>query len=356
MSLGRARSAVVPAAGVFAALVVGGLLIAAIGKNPFTVYGLLLHGTFGSWYGIGQVLSKATPLLFTGLAVAVAFRGGLFNVGAEGQMTVGGLFSALAALGLAGWPAWVVLPAALAAAAAGGAALGGLAGWLKSRRGVHEVIATIMLNFIAFAAANALLLRIAVPATVRTELLPEAAWLPRLSTMLAPLPVASGIADGLRASPVSAAALLGIGAAVAVGAWLAATPRGFETRAVGAGAAAAATAGIDVGATVRRTLGLSGALAGLASAGFVLGNKHYYETGFAAGAGFMGIAVALVGRNHPLGIVPAALLFGALSHGGLVVNAEIPSEIVSVLQALVILFVVCGLGRPSLRRRGVLRA
>lgn len=333
------ESVAAPAASVILALVAGGALILVAGKNPLSVYALLFGQTLGSTYGIGQMLAKATPIALTGLSVAVCFRAGLFNVGAEGQMTIGGLCAALAGLAFPHAPAWVLLPLGLASAAAGGAATASLAGWLKSARGVHEVITTLMTNFIAAAIAGELMGRLAVTATVRTETLPEAAWLPRLAGMFEAIGL-SGIGGGLRASPANAAIFVALSCAGALAWFLRRTRAGFELRVAGVGPAAAATAGVEVARTTRLAFLLGGALAGLAGTSFVLGHKHHYETGFAAGAGFVGIAVALLGRNHPGGVLLAALLFGTLAHGGLVVNAEVSSEIVTVLQALVILFLI----------------
>jgi simple sugar transport system permease protein len=331
------ESIVAPLLSITLALAAGALLIFLAGKNPLAIYAQLAGGTFGSWYGIGQTLSKATPLLFTGLAVAVSFRAGVFNIGAEGQMIAGGFAGALAGIAVGGAPRVIALPLTIAAAAIAGGLVGWIAGWLRAERGVHEVISTIMLNFIATAAVGAMLGAVAAEGTVRTEMIGEGAWLPRLSVMF----------EGFKGSPVSAAFFLALGAAVLVWWLLWRSVLGYEIRVVGASPAAGRVAGIEVGRAIRRTFAISGALAGCASLGFVLGNKHYYETGFTAGAGFMGIAVALVGRNHPVGVVLAALLFGALSHGGLVVNAEISAEIVNVLQALIILFLIASL--PAFR-------
>lgn len=336
------ESIAAPVASVALALAAGAVLIALAGKNPLGVYALLFGETLGSAYGIGQMLAKATPIALTGLSVAVCFRAGLFNVGAEGQMIAGGLCAALAGLSFPHLPAVVLVPLGLLAAASGGALTASLAGWLKSARGVHEVITTLMTNFIAAAIAGQLMSGIAVEATVRTETLPEAAWLPRLAGIAQGLGL-STLGGALRASPVNAAAFLAIAAAVALAWLLARTRLGYELRVAGASPAAAATAGIDVGRTTRIAFLLGGALAGLAGTSFVLGHKHHYETGFTAGAGFVGIAVALVGRNHPGGVLLAALLFGTLAHGGLVVNAEVSAELVTVLQALVILFLIASL-------------
>ncbi len=303
--------------------------------------------SFGRGYGIGQTLFKATPLVFTGLAVALGFRTGVFNIGAEGQMILGALAAALA--GGAHLPApWPLLLALLAAAVAGGA-WGAIPGVLKSRFGAHEVINTIMLNFIAFALVAWLGHALFEPATVRTALLPESAWLARLEVIF----------PALHGSPANFSLLLALIAAAAVFVLLFRTRLGYELRVVGFNPAAGEYAGIRAGRTQALGLALSGALAGLAGVNFVLGYKHYFELGFSAGAGFLGIAVALIGRNHPLGVIVAALFFGALSYGGLVVNQRVPKELVEALQGLVILFAIAtqevisraiARGRPALPR------
>lgn len=343
-----------PAASVVLSLAAGAVLIRIAGQDPLAVYARLFGETLGSAYGIGQMLAKATPLALTGLSVALCFRAGLFNVGAEGQMTIGGLCAALTGLAFPGAPAWVLVPLGLLAAAGGGAATATLAGVLKGSRGVHEVITTLMTNFIAAAVAGELMGRLAVQATVRTETLPEAAWLPRLADLFAAAGL-PGAAAALRASPANAAVFIAVAAAAACAVFLWRSRAGYELRVAGASPAAASTAGIDVGRTTRLAFWIGGALAGLAGTSFVLGHKHYYETGFAGGAGFVGIAVALLGRNHPGGVLLAALLFGTLAHGGLVVSSQVSAEIVTVLQALVILFLVGSLpffqGAAHPRRR-----
>lgn len=310
------------------AVAVGSALILAIGESPARVYGLMLTHTWGDAYGFGQVIAKATPLVFTGLAVALAFQAGLFNIGAEGQLLVGSL--ATAAVGAAlpkSMPAPVAVACALGAGAAAGAALGALPGWLKVRFGAHEVINTIMLNFIA----GALVLWAGkrwffMPETVHTRPVVPAARLPSL---------------GLGESPASWAFALAVVAAV--GCWwlVARTRRGYDLRALGKSPAAAEAGGVAVGAVVVGTMALSGALAGLVGSGTVLGYKGYFEEGMGSGAGFMGIAVALLARGNALAVVAAALLFGTLAQGGLAAGVllRVPREILDVLQAVIILAV-----------------
>ncbi len=319
-----------PVVAVVLALAAGGAFILAAGEDPFAIYGLIFSKCFGTGYGLGQTLFKATPLVFTGLAVAIGFRGGLFNIGVEGQLYLGGLAAALAALALANTPAPVPLLGALVAAALAGAVWGAIPGVLKARFGAHEVINTIMMNFIAFSLAAFIGRGVFETATVRTALIPAAAQLPRFDAWIA----------ALRGSPANVSLVLAILLALGVGYLMFRTRLGYAIRAVGFNPGAAEYGGIAIGRTQTVTLAISGAIAGLGGANFVLGYKHFFELGFSAGAGYLGIAVALIGRNHPLGVIVAALFFGALSYGGLVINQRVPKELVEMLTALVILFAI----------------
>jgi simple sugar transport system permease protein len=341
-----AAQAASPLLAVAAALAVGAIVVVALGRNPWTVYALLARETFGSWYGIGQVLFKATPLLGTGLAVAVAFRAGLFNVGAEGQMILGGLACAVAALAVpAGCPPVLAVPWAITAAAAAGAAWATIPGFLRARFGVHEVIVTILLNFIATALAGFVLVTwLAQFETLHTAEIPPPARLARLEALW----------PALRGAPVNAALAFTLVACVVATLLLWHTRWGFEVRAAGASDRAARAAGVPVARRLVQAMAVSGALAGIAASNFVQGYKYYYEDGFSADAGFRGIAVALLARNHPLALVPAALLFGALDRGGFVLGRMVPKEFVDILQALVLLFVV--VLTPLLRRWAARRA
>jgi len=320
-----------PLIAVVLALLAGAGFIAAIGEDPVSVYGLMLKETLGSGYGIGQTLFKATPLIFCGLAVAVGFRAGLFNIGAEGQLTVASFAAAMAGAEFHNAPAAVLLPLVLLVAMVTGAAWGAIPGVLKARFGAHEVINTIMLNFIAFALVSYLGRGVFQPATVRTAEIGAGAMLPRLEVWW----------PALRGSPANLSLALGLIACLAVGLLLFSTRLGFELRALGLNPAAAQYGGVPVGTTQVKAMAIAGALAGLAGMNFVLGYKHFFELGFSAGAGFMGIAVALLGRNHPAGVILAALFFGALSHGGLAISQRVPKELVDVLQAIVILLAIC---------------
>lgn len=327
-----------PIVAVLVALVVGDLLILSFGQAPGPVYRLLLEGSWGNPYGFGQVLYKAATFVCTGLAFAVASRAGLFNIGAEGQLAAGGFAAGVIGMLLpAGLPWIIAAPLLVVAAMAGGALAGFVPGWLKGRFGANEVIVTIMLNFVVLALLNwATATHLALPETQHTPELRTGTF-PRLSTIF----------PALHGSAANMTIVVILAATAAVGWWLFRTRGGYELRAVGLQPEAAEYGGVDVGRTWMRAMTLAGALAGLGGINFVLGYKLYYEEGFAAGAGFLGIAVALVGRNHPFGIVLAALFFATLSQGGLAVNALVPKEIVDVLQAVVIIAVAASV--PAVR-------
>jgi len=326
-----------------AALCVGAAIALALGVAPATIGRRLADGILLSPYGWGQVLYKATSLTCTGLAVAVAFRAGLFNIGGEGQAVVGALACALVALAASGLPPLLLLPLALAGAFAGGALWGWIPGWLKARWGTHEVINTIMLNFIALALSNLMITRyLGLPETVRTAEIGAGAVLPRLGD----------IWPALRGSAVNLGLLVALGAAAALHLFLEHTPAGLRLRAVGAGRRQAELLGIRPGRQIQIAFLLGGGLAGLVGANVVLGYKHYYEDGFSGGIGFLGIAVALLARNAPLAVFPAALLFGFLSQAGFVVNTLLPRELIEILTGVILLTFVAGEhARTRWRRR-----
>jgi simple sugar transport system permease protein len=321
------------------ALVIGDLLILVFGQSPAAVYRLLLEGTWGNAYGFGQVIYKATTLIFTGLSFALAARAGLFNIGAEGQLAAGGFTAALMGLALpAGTPGLLAVPLCILAAAVGGGAVGAVPGALKARFGASEVIVTIMLNFIVLALLNYIVsAHLHVPETLHTPEI-HAGVIPRLADLL----------GAFHGSAANTAIVLALLVAALMWWYLFRTRRGYELRAVGLQPDAAEYGGVKVRGVWLRALTVAGALAGLGGVNYVLGYKHYYEEGFGAGSGFMGIAVALVGRNNPVGVVLAALLFATLSQGGLAVNAIVPRQMVDVLQAVVI--IAMSMAVPEVRR------
>lgn len=310
------------------ALLLASLLSRLYGQAPREVYRLLWAGTWGSAYGIGQVLFKTTPLICTGLAVAVALRAGLFNVGCEGQLILGALGTALCgALLPAATPPVLAVALSLVCGFGGGALLGVLVGVLKWQAGAHEVIVTILLNFIVRAAMVGVGSVLFLKESVHTAPIAVAAELPRLSRFL----------PSLHGSAVNAALLLSLALSALCAVLLGRSRLGFALRAVGQNPDAAAAAGLSLGRVRTGAMLLSGGIAGLGGANFVLGYKHYYEDGFSAGIGYLGIAVAVLGRSRPLGVLAAALFFGTLSQGGLAVNALVPRELIDVLSAAVIL-------------------
>ena len=321
------------------AMIIASLLSRLFGAEPLEVYRLLYAGTWGNLYGIGQVLFKATPLLFTGLSVAVALRAGLFNVGGEGQILFGALLMALCGAHLPeSTPRALAVGLSLFCGALGGGLLGGLAGLLRTLAGAHEVIVTILLNFVVRALMVGIGGWVYVKESVHTAPIAQAASLPRLSSFV----------PALHGSAVNAALMVGIGAVVLYGIAMAHSHFGFSLRTVGKNPEAAAAAGLPIGRLRTLAMALSGALAGLGGANFVLGYKHYYEDGFSSGMGYLGIAVAVLGESGALGVFCAALLFGTLSQGGLAVNAKVPRELIDVLTAVVILAVATA--NPEVRR------
>ena len=319
-----------PVIALLIAALVGDVLILSFGQSPGEVYRLLIEGTWGNAYGFGQVLYKATSLTFTGLSVALGLRAGLFNIGAEGQLAAGGFAAAMVGLMLpAGTPAVLAAPLCMAGAFAGGGVVGAVPGALKARFGASEVIVTIMLNFVVLAFLNwVVATKLHVGESLHTPTI-NAGALPRLSD----------VAPAFHGSAANATILLAIATAGAVGWFLFRTRAGYDLRATGLQPDAAEYGGISVAREHFRALTLAGAIAGLGGVNYVLGYKQYYEEGFAAGAGFLGIAVALVGRNHPAGVPIAALLFATISQGGLAVNAIVPKQMVEVLTAVVIIAV-----------------
>jgi len=336
---GAVAEAVIPAfVALLIAALVGDLLILSFGQSPGAVYRQLFDGTWGNAYGFGQVLYKTTTLTLTGLAVSLGLRAGLFNIGAESQLAAGGFCAALIGLILpVGLPWLLVLPIYILAAALGGGIVGGIPGVLKAKFGAHEVITTIMLNFVVLALLNYFVaVHLKAPGSLHTKEITAGA-IPRLETIYA----------GFHGSAASFVLVIALATVIAVWWFLFRTRRGFELRATGLQPAAAEYGGVIIGGVWMRAMIASGAIAGLGGLNYVLGYKHYYEEGFAGGAGFLGIAVAVVGRTHPFGVVLAALLFATISQGGLAVNALVPKEFVDVLQAVVIIAVAASV--PEVR-------
>ena len=328
-----------PAVCLAVALLVAGGVAAAVGQNPINVLVVLVKGAFGTPRGISYTLYYATTFIFTGLAVAVAFHSGLFNIGAEGQAMIGGLGTALMALWLGpALPGWVLIPLMLLAGALFGALWAAVPAVLQAYRGSHVVITTIMFNFIASSLMVYVLVNFIRPKSMMSvESAPFAASakLPSMSAFL------SSIGIDWPSSPLNISWFLALAAAAGVYLYLWRTRSGYRLRAVGSSAGAATYAGINAKHQVVIAMALSGALAGMVGMNEIAGVSGKLLLEFVAGAGFTGIAVALMGRNHPVGIVLASVLFGALFQGGAEVAFEVPGfsrDMVVMLQGFIVLF------------------
>jgi simple sugar transport system permease protein len=319
-----------------------------LGENPARALRLLAAGAFGDAEVVGYTLYYATNFVFTGLAVAVAFHGGLFNIGAEGQAYIGGLGVTLLCLGAGGWPTVLVVPAGIVMAAVFGAAWAFVPAWLQARRGSHVVITTIMFNFIAAALMTHLVVNVLIKPgqqSPETREFDPNTWLPQLYD------VARAIGWDLGRSPLNLSFIFALVAGAVIWLYVWHTRWGYELRAFGHNATAAVYGGISPARTVIVAMSISGALAGLMSLNEVMGIQHRLLLNFPGGAGYVGIAVALMGRNHPVGIVLAAVLFGALYQGGSELSLDMPTltrDMIVVIQGLIIL--VCGAFEHALRR------
>ena len=347
------KQLVFPAIAVVAAFAVGALFVLAIGDSPIQTYRLLIGSALWWPDGIGYTLFLATPLIFTGLAVAVAFRAGLLNIGAEGQLYVAAFATAWVGITLARLPAVVLVPLCVLAAIVAGGIWGAIPGVLKARFGSHEVINTIMLNFIAVALVSYFTqyhYRTPGDPIMETAPIGVNAHIPRLGRFVPGFP---------ERIPVNVAFLLALVACAFVYVFLWRTRWGYELRATGSNPSAAEYGGISVRKQIVLAMAISGALAGCVGINEVLGYRHLYYDGFSDNYGFTGIAVALLGRNHPAGVLVAAFLFAILSRGGIPVDAftqHVTKDIVQILQATIILFVASEeVFKRGARRLGITR-
>ena len=322
----------IPVLSIMSALVVSMLIIIIAGRDPIMIFEKMLQGTLGSAYGTGQVLFRTTTLILVGLAVALPFKVRLFNIGAEGQLQMGAFAAAMTGAMLPPTlPSLSAVSLCVVAAMGAGACWAILAGVLKVRFGVNEVIATIMLNFIAQGITGYLLTyHFAVPSTVHTTPVIDAAVIPSLHS----------VTGFFAKSPANFSALLSPSVALLFWVILFKSRFGFEMRATGLQPEAARYGGINAGMHTLTAMGIGGAAAGLGAANILLGYKHYYEAGMTGGIGFTGIAVALLAGAHPLWIMLSALFFALLEYGGLTVNAYIPKDIFMMIEAITILLVI----------------
>jgi simple sugar transport system permease protein len=350
--------AVLPAVNLAFALLVAGLVVKLVGFDPGQVITLLIKGAFGSAAGLSYTAYYATTFIFTGLAVATAFHGGLFNIGAEGQAMMGGLGAGLAALAWsAALPAWLMLPLMIAAAALFGMAWAAVPAALQAYRGSHVVITTIMFNFIAAALLGYLLVNtLKEPGNMTPEsrAFADSARLPGMHELL------GGLGITWPKTPLNLSLLLALACAVGVHLALWKSQPGYAVRAVGFAPEAARYAGMRPKRLILLSMTVSGALAGFVGINEIAGVHGRLLPDFVAGAGFAGIAVSLIGRNHPLGIVFASVLFGALYQGGSELAFEINGfsrDMVFMLQGLIVLFAgaMAHVAAPWLARLWALR-
>ena len=332
-----ATAFVLPLLNLLSALVVAGFVIYLLGENPLESLQILLNAALFNAEGFGYTLFYASTFIFTGLSVSVAMQAGLFNIGSEGQMYLGGLGLTVVVLAFdASLPAFILIPLAIIGSALFGAGWAFLPGYLQAKRGSHIVVTTIMFNFIAASLMNYLIIAFLIPAgqqNTASRVFAESAWLPKLSSAL----------PFLGETPLNISFILAIIALVIYGIAIWRSAWGYQLRAAGLNQHAAHYAGVSITKTIVVAMLISGALAGVASINSVMGSTHYLGLNFPAGAGFIGIAIALMGRQHPVGIFLSSILFGALIQGGFDLSLEkpnIPTETFIFIQGLIILF--CG--------------
>lgn len=329
----------IPVLNIMMALFFAGLIILAIGENPIEAVGIMINGAFGYDEAIGYTLYYTTNFIFTGLAVAIAFHAKLFNIGGEGQAYIGGLGVGLAFLLLDQYlPAIILIPIGIAAAALFGALWAFIPAWLQAHRGSHIVITTIMFNFIAASLMVYLLVNVLImPGSMSPETreFDPSGWLPFMHEMLALFGME------VTRTPLNLSFIIALICCVLMWIYVWKTRWGYALRTAGQSEDAAIYAGIKPKRIIIITMCISGALAGLVAVNEIMGVHHRLLLNFTAGYGFTGIAVALMGRNHPLGIVMASLLFGVLYQGGAELAFEVPKitrEMVVAIQGLIILF------------------
>jgi general nucleoside transport system permease protein len=336
------RGVSVPLVAVLLALLIGAIILIISGANPIQAYQALVRGSFGSPVAIQRTLEKATPLIFSGLAVAFAFKAGLFNIGAQGQLLVGAIVAAFIGFSVTGLPPIIHAPLALLAGGLAGALYGAIPGALKVYTGAHEVIVTIMLNYIAINL---------------TDFLADGPWKdPSPGNIVARTPPILASAQLPIIGNVPLGFVFAIIAAIIVWWLLFRTTLGYEIRTVGLNSSAAQYAGIRVAKTIVLTMMISGFLAGLGGGVETLGIIGRFQPGFNAGLGFEGITVALLAKTHPIGVIPAALLLGAMSAGSNLMqfSAGVPNQITDVITAFILFFVAADvIVKRLLRQRTV---
>jgi len=321
------RAILVQVVAVLLALLIGAIILLISGANPIEAYAALFRGAFGSPVALGRTLEKATPLIFSGLAVAFAFKAGLFNIGAQGQLLFGAITAAFIGFSIHGLPPFIHMFLALIGGALAGGLYGAIPGALKAYRGAHEVITTIMLNYIAINI---------------TDYLADGPWKDTSpGNVVARTPVIDSAAAIGKLGPIPIGFVIAVVAAFVVWWLLQKTTVGFEIRMVGLNPSAARYAGIKVAKTIVLTMAISGFLAGMGGAVETLGVVGRYQPGFNVGLGFDGITVAMLGKTNPFGTIPAAILVGAMKAGSSEMQfaSGVAKEITDVILALILFFV-----------------
>jgi len=328
---------VLPILNLMSAMLVAALVIHLLGEDPLESMKILINSAVVNPEGLSYTLFYASTFVFTGLAVSIAMQAGLFNIGAEGQMYFGGLGVTLAMLAFdASLPWYLLIPAGIIGAALFGALWAFIPGYLQAKRGSHIVVTTIMFNFICASLMNFVIVKYLIPAgeqNTASRVFSAAAEMPRLNGMF---PI-------LGETPLNIGFFFAIAALVVYGVVMSRSAWGYKVRALGLNQHAAHYAGVKISAMIIIVMMISGALAGLGAVNSIMGSTHYLSLNFVGGAGFVGIAIALMGRQHPVGIFLSSVLFGALIQGGFDLSLEkpnIPTETFIFIQGLIILF--CG--------------
>ncbi|MDM5176508.1 ABC transporter permease [Massilia sp. DJPM01] len=332
-----ASAFVLPVLNLLSALLVAALVIHLLGESPTESLRILIDSAVINPEGLSYTLFYASTFIFTGLSVSIAMKAGLFNIGSEGQLYVGGLGLTVVMLTLDhSLPAWLLIPAAMLGSAVFGAAWAWLPGYLQAKRGSHVVVTTIMFNFIAASLMNFIIVKYLIPEGQQnpaSRVFSDAGAMPRLNEWF---PV-------LGDTPLNVSFLLAIAALAIYGVMVWRSSWGYKLRATGLNQNAAHYAGVSISRMIIVAMLISGALAGMGAVNSIMGSTHYLSLNFPAGAGFVGIAIALMGRQHPVGIFLSSVLFGALIQGGFDLSLEkpnIPQETFVFIQGLIILF--CG--------------
>ena len=334
------RSLFAAGVAVLLAFAVAGLLILASGKNPFIAYWALLRGAFGSMDSVAFALNKSTPYILAGVGVAICFRARVINIGSEGQIAVGGIAASWIALNISGLPSFLIIALAIVGGAVAGAVWASIAAIMRLKRGVHEVLGTLLSNFVGILLVSEVLhgsMGESGAGFPQSPLFPEGTWLP-------PLFEGSDLHTGIFLALIAVAAgdiLL----------WH--TPFGFRVRLLGSSDKAAAYAGVSVGRTILAVMLLAGGLSGIAGAVEVLGVHYRLIQGFSQGFGFNAVAVALLAALNPIAVLPAGLFFGFLEAGSLAMQREVgvQSSLVYVIQGLTMVFVLCALAMNAKQQR-----